>query len=124
MWQCTKCHEKNEASFEICWNCTTPRDGLPEKTCDQLDLEKEANKPEDETVCTFCGNRMQIGYVGISEAGLDVGTGLGWGAGEVPQSRLFDEELLSAPSFFVTLRRAYRCVQCAAVVILLDQSVP
>jgi Putative prokaryotic signal transducing protein len=27
-WQCGKCREKNEASFDICWNCQRPRDEL------------------------------------------------------------------------------------------------
>ncbi len=27
MWQCSKCREKVEDSFEICWNCGTSQDG-------------------------------------------------------------------------------------------------
>jgi outer membrane protein assembly factor BamB len=28
MWQCPKCRERLEDSFEICWNCGTSRDGV------------------------------------------------------------------------------------------------
>ncbi|MCH1924716.1 DUF2007 domain-containing protein [Shewanella sp. C32] len=24
-WQCLQCHEYNEASFELCWNCSSER---------------------------------------------------------------------------------------------------
>jgi hypothetical protein len=27
MWQCTKCGENLEDSFDLCWNCGTSRDG-------------------------------------------------------------------------------------------------
>ncbi|QIR15032.1 DUF2007 domain-containing protein [Shewanella aestuarii] len=24
-WQCVQCHEMNDGSFELCWQCTSPR---------------------------------------------------------------------------------------------------
>ncbi|GAA0789549.1 MULTISPECIES: DUF2007 domain-containing protein [Pseudomonadati] len=24
-WQCVQCHEQNEGSFELCWQCSSPR---------------------------------------------------------------------------------------------------
>jgi hypothetical protein len=27
MWECPKCHEKVEDSFDVCWNCGTSADG-------------------------------------------------------------------------------------------------
>lgn len=30
MWTCGKCNEQVEADFEICWNCGTSRDGVPD----------------------------------------------------------------------------------------------
>jgi uncharacterized membrane protein YvbJ len=28
MWQCVKCQENLEDSFDLCWNCGTTRDGV------------------------------------------------------------------------------------------------
>ena len=28
MWECNKCHERIEDSFDACWNCGTSRDGV------------------------------------------------------------------------------------------------
>jgi hypothetical protein len=28
MWQCTKCRESIEDSFDVCWNCGTSREGV------------------------------------------------------------------------------------------------
>jgi hypothetical protein len=28
MWQCLKCHEESEHSFDVCWACGTSRDGV------------------------------------------------------------------------------------------------
>ena len=28
MWQCVKCREKLEDSFDVCWNCGTSKEGI------------------------------------------------------------------------------------------------
>ena len=37
MWECRKCHEKHEDSFEVCWNCGTSKDGLEDPTFHRVD---------------------------------------------------------------------------------------
>jgi uncharacterized protein YbjQ (UPF0145 family) len=37
MWQCTKCGEQHENSFEVCWNCGTAADGTEDPTFRRAD---------------------------------------------------------------------------------------
>ena len=40
MWECQKCHEQHEDSFEVCWNCGTSKEGVEDPTfqaADQVD---------------------------------------------------------------------------------------
>jgi hypothetical protein len=40
MWECPKCHERHEDSFEVCWKCGTSRTGVEDpdfQTADQID---------------------------------------------------------------------------------------
>ncbi len=30
MWDCPKCHAKVDPSFEVCWQCGTSKDGVPD----------------------------------------------------------------------------------------------
>jgi hypothetical protein len=32
MWECRKCHERHEDSFETCWNCGTSKEGVEDPT--------------------------------------------------------------------------------------------
>lgn len=37
MWQCVKCREKLEDSFNVCWNCGTSRDGTEDPSFVKVD---------------------------------------------------------------------------------------
>ena len=40
MWECQKCHERHEDSFEVCWNCGTSKAGVEDsafRAADQVD---------------------------------------------------------------------------------------
>jgi len=40
MWECPKCHERHEDSFEVCWKCGTSKTGVEDpgfQTADQID---------------------------------------------------------------------------------------
>jgi hypothetical protein len=44
MWQCVKCGERHEDSFELCWNCGTSSDGIEDSSfckADEADTEPE-----------------------------------------------------------------------------------
>ena len=44
MWECKKCRERVEDSFEVCWNCGTSRDGVEDPS---FHSEAEAAAPEE-----------------------------------------------------------------------------
>ena len=46
MWQCVKCREEVEDSFEVCWNCGTSREGIEDPTFQKA--EDVAPAPEAE----------------------------------------------------------------------------
>ena len=54
MWECPKCHERHEDSFEVCWKCGTSKTGVEDpgfQTADQIDadsLEQPAKPPIEE----------------------------------------------------------------------------
>jgi hypothetical protein len=54
MWECPKCHERHEDSFEVCWKCGTSKTGVEDpgfETADQIDpgsLEQLAEPPIEE----------------------------------------------------------------------------
>jgi hypothetical protein len=58
MWECQKCHEQHEDSFEVCWNCGTSKAGVEDPTfqvADQVDpaiLEQAASKQVNVTGIT------------------------------------------------------------------------
>lgn len=37
MWQCVKCCENHEDSFDVCWNCGTSRDGTEDPSFRKAD---------------------------------------------------------------------------------------
>jgi hypothetical protein len=37
MWQCQKCHEQVEDSFEVCWSCGTSKDGQEDRSFRRAD---------------------------------------------------------------------------------------
>jgi hypothetical protein len=54
MWECPKCHERHEDSFDVCWKCGTSKTGAEDpgfQTADQIDpasLEQPAKPPIEE----------------------------------------------------------------------------
>jgi len=45
MWECTKCDEQVTDGFDICWNCGTSVDGVPDPHFQQLVDEVESTPP-------------------------------------------------------------------------------
>ena len=37
MWTCPKCGEEVEETFEVCWNCGTSKEGVPDPTFERAD---------------------------------------------------------------------------------------
>ena len=55
MWECKKCHESVEESFEVCWNCGTSRDGIEDPDF-RPEVEGEVTTAFPiSTVCPRCG---------------------------------------------------------------------
>jgi hypothetical protein len=49
MWECQKCHERHEDSFEVCWKCGTSKAGVEDpafRTADEQYLASDADRPE------------------------------------------------------------------------------
>jgi hypothetical protein len=47
MWQCVKCGERHEDSFELCWNCGTSSDGIEDpsfRKADGADTEPDPDR--------------------------------------------------------------------------------
>jgi uncharacterized protein YbjQ (UPF0145 family) len=50
MWECTKCGERHEDSFEVCWNCGTALDGTEDPNFRRADggpIAAPAETPEE-----------------------------------------------------------------------------
>ena len=53
MWECTKCGEQHEETFEVCWKCGTAVDGTEDPTFrpteenSEATSEAEANEPDE-----------------------------------------------------------------------------
>jgi Zn finger protein HypA/HybF involved in hydrogenase expression len=48
MWQCLKCGERHEDSFDLCWNCGTSSDGIEDASFRKAD-EAETEPEPDQT---------------------------------------------------------------------------
>ena len=48
MWDCPKCGERHEDSFEICWNCGTAPDGTEDPDFQRAEVEAGATAAESE----------------------------------------------------------------------------
>lgn len=51
MWECQKCHERHDDSFEVCWNCGTSKSGEEDpgfRPAEQVDP-ASLLKPAEET---------------------------------------------------------------------------
>lgn len=44
MWECKKCRERVEGSFEVCWNCGTTRDGVEDPSF-RAEVDEETPAP-------------------------------------------------------------------------------
>ena len=49
MWQCKKCNEEVEDSFEVCWNCGTTSDGVEDPSFCKKDGLDPPPVPDDST---------------------------------------------------------------------------
>jgi hypothetical protein len=46
MWECQKCHERQEDSFEVCWNCGTSKEGVEDPAFARADESEKASGPD------------------------------------------------------------------------------
>lgn|SRR5262245_12196878 len=46
MWECRKCHERLEDSFEVCWNCGTSKEGVEDPTFAKAEKGEKASEPD------------------------------------------------------------------------------
>jgi hypothetical protein len=103
MWQCSKCGESGENSFEVCWNCGTSEDGVEDPTFRKVDdAEAEAIQlppasvpraalpadaiqtaefvprlpPELKSGCPYCGGVDLVGNVKLGLTGQVGGVGV------------------------------------------------
>ena len=73
MWQCVKCREKIEESFDTCWNCGTSVDGIEDlsfQIAGKEDAsEHKADRPEGNEIspltCPRCNECLS--YVGTKK---------------------------------------------------------
>lgn len=54
MWQCMKCREKLEDSFDVCWNCGTSKEGIHDSGF-QPDVATEGKR---NIFCPKCGAKL------------------------------------------------------------------
>jgi hypothetical protein len=89
MWSCKKCRERIEASFAVCWNCGTSKDGIEdpsfqragaeEETGIVTDLPAQSQPAEREpqrpplSECPRCGARKVIPGVRVLDRDGDYG---------------------------------------------------
>ena len=53
MWECQKCHERHEDSFEVCWKCGTSRLGVEDpsfRPADDVDAASLVDPAEDNAI--------------------------------------------------------------------------
>jgi hypothetical protein len=61
MWECPKCHERHEDSFEVCWNCGTSKTGVEDpdfRAADRIDpgsLEQPVIPPASHAAAATAG---------------------------------------------------------------------
>jgi hypothetical protein len=66
MWECIKCHEQLEDTFDVCWNCGTSKEGVEDanfrKAEDVLpeDLSTAADVEPDPLCCPRCNQRLDF----------------------------------------------------------------
>jgi outer membrane protein assembly factor BamB len=46
MWECRKCHERLEDSFEVCWNCGTSKEGVEDPTFGKVEEGEKASEAD------------------------------------------------------------------------------
>ena len=123
MWECSKCEEKHEDSFDVCWNCGASRDGkrypIFEKVADVPEhfMALEDDHDSEAMTCPFCGDKMIRGHIWVK--GGEEGGDLNWQEGSRLKSGLFgkiaDEGLLTGGFFVAPVKQAFRCSSCGAL---------
>jgi hypothetical protein len=118
MWQCVKCREKLENSFDVCWNCGTSKDGVEDPDFRKADdgpigqvsetaaeaVERGEEPERNPITCSRC--RRKLDYVGTKA----FHEGTRWGVlGELGE-------------LFVNKERfdVYCCPRCGRVELFVD----
>jgi ribosomal protein S27AE len=81
VWECNRCHEKLEDSFEVCWNCGILKDGsedsesqraeepIDDSAVEPLGHQIVEGQPTERRVCSKCGSQEVIPDVRIIDRG-------------------------------------------------------
>lgn len=107
MWECVKCREKLEGSFDACWNCGTTKDGVVDPHFQKPDvppLGPGSDAAKDPITCPRCSRALE--YVGAKS----FHEGKSWGVfGELGE-------------LFVNKERfdVYCCPRCGRVEFFVD----
>jgi hypothetical protein len=64
MWECEKCNQANEDSFDACWKCGTPKNAAAETQAGTRE-----SQPAPPLVCSRCGSHEVIPNVRIVDRG-------------------------------------------------------
>ena len=65
MWDCSKCGERHEDSFDVCWNCGTAQDGTDDPDFRRAEMESGATaEPEPDR-----GNEVPAGFSDPTDGG-------------------------------------------------------
>ena len=57
MWECRKCHEQHEDSFEVCWNCGTSKGGVEDPNFHRVAEGEKTSEPDDQSITAAKPNR-------------------------------------------------------------------
>ena len=53
MWECQKCHERREDSFDVCWKCGTSKSGVEDpgfRPADEVDAASLVDRTEETAI--------------------------------------------------------------------------
>jgi hypothetical protein len=65
VWVCSKCRQAVPDTLDVCWNCGTTRDGIPDPTFEKSELSERNSEPESaqtpaSATCAKCGSTKMI----------------------------------------------------------------
>lgn len=59
MWECRKCHERHEDTFDVCWNCGTSKEGMVDSAFAPAGADERVSEPAARSI-------DQLVFVGLN----------------------------------------------------------